>query len=236
MSDFTADPSSIVDALVRCRGLVKNFESQAETLHVLKGLDLEIRRGSSCSIMGSSGSGKSTLLSILGGLEGFDSGEVSVGSYALHALSEKQLPQYRGALVGFVFQFHYLLKDFSAVENVALPAYMNGTPRKEAWARAESLLEKVGMADRKDHYPSQLSGGERQRTAIARALINSPALILADEPTGNLDAANAASIKELIFSLPSLAGATVILATHDAGLAAAADLRFLLVDGRLQPL
>ena len=236
MSDFTADSSLIVDTIVRCRGLIKNFESQAETLHVLKGIDMDIRRGSSCSIMGSSGSGKSTLLSILGGLEGFDSGEVTVGSYALHSLSEKQLPQYRGALVGFVFQFHYLLKDFSAVENVALPAYMKGMPRKEAWAKAESLLEKVGMADRKDHFPSQLSGGERQRTAIARALVNTPALILADEPTGNLDAANAASIRELIFSLPTLAGATVILATHDAELAAAADSRFLLVDGRLQPL
>jgi len=236
MNDINATSSSTVDVIVRCRGLVKNFESQAETLHVLKGIDMEISRGSSCSIMGSSGSGKSTLLSILGGLEGFDAGEVTVGSYALHALSEKQLPQYRGALVGFVFQFHYLLKDFSAVENVALPAYMKGTPRKDAWAKAESLLEKVGMADRKDHFPSQLSGGERQRTAIARALINAPALILADEPTGNLDAANAALIKELIFSLPSLTGATVVLATHDAGLAAAADLRFLLADGRLQPI
>lgn len=224
------------DIIVRCRGLVKNFDSQAETLHVLKGVDMDVGKGSSCSIMGSSGSGKSTLLSILGGLEGFDAGEVTVGSYALHALSEKQLPSYRGTLVGFVFQFHYLLKDFSAVENVALPAYMKGMPRKEAWGRAESLLEKVGLADRKDHFPSQLSGGERQRTAIARALINAPALILADEPTGNLDAANAASIKELIFSLPALAGATVILATHDSGLAEAADSRFLLIDGRLQTL
>ncbi len=236
MNDSKVYPSMDPGAIVRCRGLVKSFKSQAETLHVLKGIDMDIGKGSSCSIMGSSGSGKSTLLSILGGLEGFDEGEVTVGSYALHAMTEKALPQYRGALVGFVFQFHYLLKDFSAVENVALPAYMQGTSRKEAWARAESLLEKVGLADRKDHFPSQLSGGERQRTAIARALINAPALILADEPTGNLDAANAASIKDLIFSLPALAGATVILATHDSGLAEAADLRFLLVDGRLQRL
>jgi lipoprotein-releasing system ATP-binding protein len=136
-------------------------------------------------------------------------------------------------LVGFVFQFHYLLKDFTALENVALPAYMNGTPRKEAWAKAEVLLEKVGMSERKDHFPSELSGGERQRTAIARALVNSPAVVLADEPTGNLDAVNAAAIKDLIFGLPGLTGATVVLATHDLGLASVAGSKYLLSDGRL---
>jgi len=224
------------DSIISCRNLVKNFTSQAEILHVLRGVDLELAPGSSCSIMGSSGSGKSTLLSIIGGLEGFDSGEVTVGSYALHSLSEKELPKYRSCLVGFVFQFHYLLKDFSALENVALPAYMNGVPRKEAWARAESLLEKVGMAERKDHFPTELSGGERQRTAIARALVNAPSVILADEPTGNLDADNAQAIKELMFGLPAISGATVILATHDPRLAEAADKRFSLSEGRLQPL
>ncbi|MFA6366802.1 MAG: ATP-binding cassette domain-containing protein, partial [Candidatus Hydrogenedentales bacterium] len=136
----------------------------------------------------------------------------------------------------FVFQFHYLLKDFSALENVALPAYMNGVPKKEAWARAESLLEKVGMAERKDHFPTELSGGERQRTAIARALVNAPSVILADEPTGNLDADNAQAIQELMFGLPGISGATVILATHDPLLAEAADKRFFLSEGRLQPL
>ena len=224
------------DSIISCRNLVKNFTSQAEILHVLRGVDLDLAPGSSCSIMGSSGSGKSTLLSIIGGLEGFDSGEVTVGSYALHSLSEKELPKYRSCLVGFVFQFHYLLKDFSALENVALPAYMNGVPRKEAWARAESLLEKVGMADRKDHFPTELSGGERQRTAIARALVNAPSVILADEPTGNLDADNAQAIQELMFGLPGISGATVILATHDPLLAEAADKRFFLSEGRLQPL
>lgn len=222
--------------VVRCGNLFKSFESQAETLHVLNGIDLDLPGNCSCSIMGASGSGKSTLLSILGGLERFDSGEATVGGYALHSLSEKDLPQFRSRLVGFVFQFHYLLKDFSAVENVALPAYMNGMPRKAAWEKAEILLEKVGMAARKDHFPSELSGGERQRTAIARALVNDPSVILADEPTGNLDAANAAAVRDLLFELPGISGATVILATHDKELAEAADLRFLLSGGRLQAL
>ena len=219
--------------IVVCRELIKNFESKAETLHVLKGVDFELSPGSSCSIMGSSGSGKSTLLSILGGLERFDSGEVTVGNYALHQLAEKALPQFRSKVVGFVFQFHYLLKDFTAIENVALPAYMMGIPRKEAWAKAKNLLEKVGMADRMGHFPSELSGGERQRTAIARALINDPLVVLADEPTGNLDAANAAAVEELLYGLPSLSGATIVLATHDPALAESADRRFMLFDGKL---
>jgi lipoprotein-releasing system ATP-binding protein len=219
--------------IVFCKDLVKNFESQAETLHVLKGIDFELAPGCSCSIMGSSGSGKSTFLSILGGLEHFDSGEVTVGNYELHKLAEKALPQFRSRVVGFVFQFHYLLKDFTAIENVALPAYMMGVPRKEAWAKAESLLEKVGMSDRMDHFPSELSGGERQRTAIARALINDPSVVLADEPTGNLDTANAMAVEELIYGLPSLSGATIVLATHDSALAEAADRRFMLFNGKL---
>jgi len=222
--------------VVRCQNLVKSFESQAETLHVLRGIDLEVPPKSTCSIMGSSGSGKSTLLSIIGGLERFDSGEVTVGSYKLHSLAEKELPAFRNKYVGFVFQFHYLLKDFTALENVALPAFMAGVSRKEAWQKAELLLGKVGMLDRKYHYPSELSGGERQRTAIARALINSPAVILADEPTGNLDAANAAAVRDLLFGLPEFTDASVIVATHDADLAAEAASRFLLSGGRLQVL
>ncbi len=230
MSDF--DDFSVV----RCKNLTKSFESQAETLRVLRGVDMILPRKSSCSIMGSSGSGKSTLLSIIGGLERFDSGEVRGGAYELHSLAEKELPAFRGKYVGFVFQFHYLLKDFTALENVALPAFMAGVPRKEAWQKAELLLGKVGMLDRKDHYPSELSGGERQRTAIARALVNSPAVILADEPTGNLDAANAAAVRDLLFGLPEFSDASVILATHDADLAAGAKVRFFLSEGRLQAL
>lgn len=223
-------------AVLRCLNLVKSFKSQAETLRVLRGVDMELRAGCSASIMGASGSGKSTLLSIIGGLENFDSGELWVGDYALHRLSEKELPRYRSELVGFVFQFHHLLKDFSALENVALPAYMRGTPRAEAWARAETLLEKVGLAERKNHFPSELSGGERQRAAIARALVNNPLVVLADEPTGNLDASNAAAVRDLLFSLPALAGTTLIVATHDRGLAEKAEAGYLLEEGRLKAL
>ncbi|MCE5256618.1 MAG: ABC transporter ATP-binding protein [Spirochaetaceae bacterium] len=219
---------------IQCIGLTKTFTSEAENLEVLRALDLEVPQGRSCSIMGSSGSGKSTLLAILGGLERFDAGEVLVGGNALGKLSEKDLPQFRSSCVGFVFQFHYLLKDFSALENVALPAYMNGMVRKEAWGRAEELLEKVGLADRKEHFPSELSGGERQRTAIARALINSPRVLLADEPTGNLDFANAESIRQLLFELPAMTGATLLVATHNADFAASADDKYLLSEGRLQ--
>ncbi|MCE1196968.1 ABC transporter ATP-binding protein [bacterium] len=226
----------IQGAAVRCVGLVKNFASKAETLRVLQGVDLELPPASSCSIMGASGSGKSTLLSILGALERFDSGEVTVGGHRLHELQERELPGFRSGVVGFVFQFHYLLKDFTALENVALPAFMAGASRAAAWARADFLLAKVGMAERKDHYPSELSGGERQRAAIARALINNPKVILADEPTGNLDAANAEAVRELMFGLPGLSGAAVILATHDRGMAEAADYRFHLAGGRLCPL
>ncbi|MCX7026938.1 MAG: ABC transporter ATP-binding protein [Spirochaetes bacterium] len=219
--------------IVVCKNLAKSFTSEAETLEVLRGLDFDLEAASSCSIMGASGSGKSTFLAILGGLESFDSGEAWIGGNALHELSEKELPKFRSFYVGFVFQFHYLLKDFSALENVALPAYLGGTPRKAAWEKAENLLESVGLSGRMGHFPSELSGGERQRTAIARALINDPRLILADEPTGNLDAASAGLVRDILFSLPASTGASIILATHDPELAKDADRCFILAAGRL---
>jgi lipoprotein-releasing system ATP-binding protein len=218
---------------VRCEGLRKTYRSQAEDLHVLEALDFELAQGLSCSIMGASGSGKSTFLSILGGLERLDGGTAFVGGHALHALKETELPGFRACTVGFVFQFHYLLKDFTAIENVALPAWMNGMEKSLAWKKAARLLEIMGMGSRQQHFPSQLSGGERQRAAIARALVNDPDLLLADEPTGNLDAANAASIRDLLYSLPAESGTTLILATHDAALADMADRRYLLSGGRL---
>lgn len=218
---------------VRCESLRKVYRSQAEELHVLEALDFELEPGLSCSIMGNSGSGKSTFLSILGGLERLDGGTAFVGSNALHALQEKDLPRFRARTVGFVFQFHYLLKDFTALENVALPAWMNGMERSRAFAKASSLLDAMGMGSRLQHFPSQLSGGERQRAAIARALVNDPGLLLADEPTGNLDATNAAAIRDLLYSLPSRSGTTLILATHDPALADMADSRYLLNGGRL---
>jgi lipoprotein-releasing system ATP-binding protein len=222
--------------LVRAEGVVKRFSSKAETLEVLRGVGFEIPKGRTCSIVGASGSGKSTLLALLGGLERIDSGILEVGAYKLHELREKDLPEYRSRFVGFVFQFHYLLKDFSALENVALPAFMAGMTKKDSWEKAQTLLEKVGLADRMGHFPSELSGGERQRTAIARAIVNDPSLVLADEPTGNLDQANARSIAELLLELPLLTGATVVLATHDPNFASRADLRFSLAEGRIAAL
>ena len=220
--------------IVECRGLSKSFESAAESLHVLRSLDLCLPKGVSCAIMGSSGSGKSTLLSILGGLEKADSGWARVGDFDLASLSGSDMDLYRSRGAGFVFQFHYLLKDFTALENVALPAYLSGVSRKEAWDRAGKLLDRVGLSTRLDHYPSELSGGERQRAAIARALINGPSILLADEPTGNLDAENAASVRELLYGLPQSSGTTLILATHDPVLADAADMSFTLSGGRLE--
>ncbi len=220
---------------VTCRGLWKSFASKAETLRILRGVNLEIPNATTCSIVGPSGSGKSTLLSILGGLERADTGEILVAGTSLYELQEKRLASFRADSIGFVFQFHYLLKDFDVLENVALPAYMTGVPRHEAWARAEVLLGKVGMISRKNHFPSELSGGERQRTAIARALINSPAIVLADEPTGNLDSENAATVKNLLLSLPELTGASVIIATHDPSLAVSCALTFELKDVEPRP-
>jgi lipoprotein-releasing system ATP-binding protein len=221
------------EALVECCGLEKTFTSAAEELRVLGGLDLTIDAGSRVAITGASGCGKSTLLSILGGLDRATGGSVRVGDWKLESIAERDLSDYRAKAVGFVFQFHYLLKDFTALENVALPAYMRGERRKDAYERAAALLSDMGLAERLDHVPSRLSGGERQRAAIARALINRPSLVLADEPTGNLDSASSRTVKELLFGLSGRYGSTLILVTHDAALAEEADLRYELAGGRL---
>jgi lipoprotein-releasing system ATP-binding protein len=223
------------DPLIRCTGLGKTYLSSAEELHVLRDLDFELDRGKSAAIMGASGSGKSTLLSIIGGLDRATNGSISVGEWDLLAMQERRLADYRASVVGFVFQFHYLLKDFTALENVALPAYIRGEPKKKSYEKARSLLHDMGLDERLAHYPSQLSGGERQRAAIARALINDPSVILADEPTGNLDAASARSVREILFALCGNYGSTLVLVTHDPRLAAEADLQYELVDGRLRP-
>ncbi|MFZ4616199.1 MAG: ABC transporter ATP-binding protein [Rectinemataceae bacterium] len=221
------------DQLLSVRGLSKNFRTEAEDLAVLVGLDLEVAHRESLAIMGASGSGKSTLLSILGGLDRADSGEIRAGSWQVEGLGERDLSAYRSGFVGFVFQFHYLIRDFSAVENVALPAMMRGEPRVPSLKKAAAILGELGLGDRLHHIPAKLSGGERQRTAIARALINSPQLVLADEPTGNLDAVNGEAVRELLFGLPGRFGTTVIVATHDAGLATRADRRLLMSGGKL---
>jgi len=222
------------DLIIECRALTKTFSSGAEVLHILERADFSLEKGKICTILGPSGSGKSTFLAILGSLERFDSGSVRVDGYELQTLPEKSLSVFRRSVVGFVFQFHFLLNDFSALENVALPGYMAGLPRKEAWKRAQELLDMVGLIHRSHHYPSQLSGGERQKVAIARALINEPSVVLADEPTGNLDAASSKELRLLLQRLPQVAKTTLVLVTHDSELARIGDTSFLLKEGHFE--
>ena len=221
------------DVIVRVRGLEKTYETSSEKLTILKNLDMDVRKGSKCVIVGKSGSGKSTLLNIIGGLDVATAGTVDVNGKIISSMEENELTDYRSHFLGLVFQFHYLLKDFTALENVFLPAYMAGIPKKNAMEKARSLLCDVGLEDRMTHLPSQLSGGERQRVAVARSLVNDPELILADEPTGNLDPANAVLIGDLLFSMADRYQKTLILVTHDMNLAQKGNVRFFIKDGAL---
>jgi len=218
---------------VRAEGLVKNYISGNENLHILRGVSFEIPPGHSAAISGQSGSGKSTLLNILGGLDHCDAGRVFVGDMEITALAEKGLSAYRSRKVGFIFQFHYLLKDFTALENVMLPAYIAGMKKKRALERARELLADLMLADRAGHFPSQLSGGERQRVAVARSMVNDPDLILADEPTGNLDPDNSAMVAELLYRGAEKWGKTLLVVTHDEKLAARAARCYTLASGLL---
>ncbi|EMB24145.1 ABC transporter ATP-binding protein [Treponema denticola] len=220
--------------IVLISGLTKTFSSASEKLVIFDKLNFSIEEGKKISITGESGSGKSTFLNILGGLESADSGEIIAGSYKVHSLDEKSLTEYRGSFLGLVFQFHYLLKDFTALENVMLPALIAGRSKKEIKEKALSLLEDVKLAERKNHFPSQLSGGERQRVAVARSLINSPSLILADEPTGNLDPANAETVQNLLFSVVDKHKKTLVLVTHDQNIASMTDISYKLYKGNLE--
>jgi len=231
MSDGYA--AGVSPVMVRAENIVRNFASGADTLRILRGVSFQIPTGASAAIMGKSGSGKSTLLNILGGLDHRDEGRAFVGGREITALSEKALSAYRSGNVGFVFQFHYLVKDFTALENVMLPAYMAGMKKKDALAMARELLSDVRLEDRSAHYPSQLSGGERQRVAVARAMVNDPDLILADEPTGNLDPDNSAIVAELLFAGAEKWGKTLLVVTHDENLAARASRIYTLAQGRL---
>ncbi len=222
-------------SLLKVVSLRKDYPSGAECIQVLNGVDLELGEGQTVVITGESGSGKSTLLNLVGGLDTATSGWIYLDGLELTRQSEEALARVRSRQIGFIFQLHFLLKDFTALENVLLPALIEGRPLREARRRAEELLARVGLEKRRGHYPAELSGGERQRVAVARSLINDPRLILADEPTGNLDERNAEAVKELLFGLVGEMGKSLILVTHDPQLAAPAQRRYHLEHGRLRP-
>ena len=215
--------------MIRTKEIRKSFG----TLEVLKGIDLLVELGEVVSIVGPSGAGKTTLLQILGTLSRPSSGEIEIDGEAVHALSDRQLSRFRNTKIGFVFQFHHLLPEFTALENVCIPGYIGGRDRREVEKRAAELLEMLGMEHRSSHKPAELSGGEQQRVAIARALINSPAVLLADEPSGNLDTKNREEIHRLFFTLRDTLGQTVVIVTHDGQLAAMSDRKIEMVDGQI---
>lgn len=216
-------------SIITCSSIKKSYGP----LQVLKGIDLEIQSGEVISVVGASGAGKTTLLTILGTLDRADEGKLIINNTEISSLSSKQLSAFRNKNIGFVFQFHHLLPEFTALENVCIPAFIGNTSRKEAEARATELLERLGLADRKTHKPSELSGGEQQRVAVARALINKPAVVFADEPSGNLDSATSKQLHELFFELRKELGQTFVIVTHNETLADMADRKLVMVDGRL---
>ncbi len=214
--------------MIQARNIVKRFGE----LEVLRGVDLTVKAGEIVSIVGASGAGKTTLLQILGTLDMPDSGDVNIGGKSTSGLSRRELSAFRNENLGFVFQFHRLLPEFNALENVLMPAWIAGKSTDESRMRARQLLEELGMGHRMEHNPAELSGGEQQRVAVARALMNAPSVLLADEPSGNLDSENAALLHDLFFDLRDRLGQTIVLVTHNEQLAQRADRMLRMADGQ----
>ena len=216
--------------MIKLEGITKSFGS----LQVLKGIDLEVNKGEIVSIVGPSGAGKTTLLQIMGTLDEPDAGTVQIDGTVVSRMKEKELSAFRNKNIGFVFQFHQLLPEFTALENVMIPALIAGVSSKEANDRATKILDFMGLVDRASHKPNELSGGEKQRVAVARALINDPAVILADEPSGSLDTHNKEDLHQLFFDLRDRLGQTFVIVTHDEGLAKITDRTVHMVDGMIK--
>ena len=215
--------------MIHLEGITKSFGS----LQVLKGIDLEITQGEVVSIVGPSGAGKTTLLQIMGTLDSPDAGMINIDGTNVSRMKEKELSAFRNKHIGFVFQFHQLLPEFTALENVMIPAFIAGVPTKEASMRAMEILDFMGLKERSSHKPNELSGGEKQRVAVARALINQPAVILADEPSGSLDSHNKEELHQLFFDLRNRFGQTFVIVTHDEALAKITDRTIHMVDGNI---
>ena len=215
------------DSMIQLHGITKSFGS----LQVLRGIDLQVNRGEVVAIVGPSGAGKTTLLQIMGTLDRPDEGEVIIDGENVSRLSATKIAHFRNKNIGFVFQFHQLLPEFTALENVMIPALIGGTSKKEARQRAQELLDFMGLADRAEHKPNQLSGGEKQRVAVARALANNPAVVFADEPSGSLDTHNKEELHRLFFDLRDRMGQTFVIVTHDEALASQTDRTIHMLDG-----